>query len=267
MSDKNPFEFSSYKSVMKHFLRGKGRRGALSRAAENLKCQRSYLSRVINSALHLTPDQGFLLARFWKFPLDEREYFQTLVEYERASDPSYREELWEKLNTQRKRHDSLSERIRRPVPADSSQALYFSSWHWSAIHFLTSIPRFQTPSAISERLALPISMVLSCLEQLKEWSFVRQLGQGWEYLGGEFHLPKDSPFVIQHHQNWRNRAVLDAQIQHKENIHYTNVQTLSRVDLPAVKELFLKFISDCNRILGPSSPEKAIAVTCDLFEV
>jgi hypothetical protein len=38
-------------------------------------------------------------------------------------------------------------------------------------------------------------------------------------------------------------------------------------DIPVVKELLLEFIAECNRILGPSNPETAIAIACDLFEV
>src|SRR5262249_5652285 len=111
MSEKGVFEFSSYKSALHYFLRGKNKRGTLSRAAEALNCQRSYLSRVINSEIHLTPDQGFLFAKFRKFTADESEYFQTLVEYERASDRSYKEEIQSKLIRLKRKHESLSERI------------------------------------------------------------------------------------------------------------------------------------------------------------
>jgi plasmid maintenance system antidote protein VapI len=93
MNEKSIFVFNSYKPILRQYLRAKGKRGALSRAAEALNCQRSYLSRVMNSELHLTPDQAFMLARFWKLPHQEREYFQLLVEHERASTREYKEEL------------------------------------------------------------------------------------------------------------------------------------------------------------------------------
>jgi hypothetical protein len=267
MTERSVFEFLNYKSAMKYLLRGAGKRGALSRTAETLNCQRSYLSRILNFELHLTPDQAFLFAKHWLRRPNEREYFQVLVEYERAGDRHYREELQAKLKELKRKHDALSERVLRPAPSNPEQSLYFSAWYWSAIHFLTSSNKYQTVVALSEKTCLPQAMVLTCLEQLEAWSFVRQKNGRWEYLGGEFHLPSDSPFVFMHHQNWRNRAIIDSQMKSGDSIHYTNIQTISSSDLPLVKELHLKFINECNKVMGPSKPEEAVVLTCDLFKL
>jgi plasmid maintenance system antidote protein VapI len=260
------FRFDTYKAVMIHLLRRKGVRGALSRAAESLNCQRSLLTRVMNSKLQLTPDQAFNLAKHWRLSASEREYFQILVELERASEPSYKESLMSKARDLRKQHESLGERAQRPAPAGVHEAMYFSAWHWSAIHFLTSAPNYQTVATISDQLGLSRAVVLECLTRLKEWGFVRESAGKWEYVGGEFHLPKDSPFVVLHHQNWRIRAIMDAQHPQNENIHYTNVQTVSRGDLALLKERLLAFIGECHDLMTPSVPEEAVVLTFDLFK-
>jgi len=105
------------------------------------------------------------------------------------------------------------------------------------------------------------------LEQLAAWGLVQQEGNRWKYLAGTFHLPKESPLVIQHHHNWRDRAVLDAQLASDESLHYTNVQTVSRADIRILKELMLNFVSNCKEILDPSAEEDVVAITCDLFRV
>jgi plasmid maintenance system antidote protein VapI len=265
MMSETIFKFSTYKAIMNHRLRGEGQRGALSRAAEALNCQRSLLSRIMNSKLQLTPDQAFNLAKHWRLTSREREYFQTLVEFERAAEPSYREFLKARLLELRKEHASLGERAKRPAPTSAHEALYFSAWYWTAIHFLTSAPGYQTVTAIADHLGLSKVVVTDCLRRLKDWGFVREVGSKWEYAGGEFHLPKDSPLVILHHQNWRMRAVLDAQVTEGENIHYTNVQTISRSDLAALREKLLDFIEECNSMMRPSPPEEAVVLTFDLF--
>jgi len=269
MKPKSIFEFSSYKSVMRHTLRQAGLRGTMSRAAEALNCQRSYLSRVIDSEIHLTPDQAFLLGKFLKWSTSERDYFTTMVEHERASDKSYREHVQIKLNEMRRAHESLTERMKRPPPRtiERQEASYFSRWQMSAIHFLTASPNFQTPETLAERLGLARSSVLVFLEQLASWGMVQHEGSRWKYLSGTFHLPKESPLVIQHHHNWRDRAILDAQLASDESLHYTNIQTVSGADIRVLKELMLNFISSCKEVLDPSQEEDVVAITCDLFRV
>lgn len=261
------FGYSSYKSIMKAYLRGEGNRGALSRAAESLNCQRSFLSRIMNSKMQLTPDLGFKLCVHWHLTPVEREYFQALVEMERAVDPTYAAHLRDKIKVMKEAHESLSDRSKRPAPTGSHDTLYFSGWHWTAIHFLTSIQEFQSIEAIASRLNLSKQFVKECLEQLASWDFVNHLGNRWEYKRGEYHLPKDSPLVILHHQNWRYKSVMDAQSVNGDSIHFTNVHTISRANLPILKERILRFISETNELLKSSQEEDCVVLLCDFFKL
>ena len=267
MEETPVFAFSSYKDIMDARLRSEVQRGALSRAAEALNCQRSFLSRIMNSKMQLTPDLAFKLCRHWKFSASEREYFQALVEMERAVDPEYAGFLKEKVRSLKEAHESLSNRTKRPAPSSAHDMLYFSGWYWTAIHFLTSIRKFQSSESIAQRLHLPEKFVTECLEQLEVWGFISRHGKEWKYKGGEFHLPKNSPLVILHHQSWRQKAVLDAQAMNDESLHFTNVHTIGRADLPRLKELLLKFISESNDLLRSSPEEDGIVLTCDLFKL
>lgn len=263
------YRFTSYKSAMKHYLRADAERGTLSRAADALGCQRSLLSRVMNSHVHLTPDQAFALAEFWKMNSSESEYFQILVEMERASRSEYRNSLEVKLARLRKASEDLSEKIQRPQPKIDGPhtGIYFSSWLWSAVHFLTSSKEFQTVDAISARLSVSKATIEQVLSQLKEMGMVRLEKSRWIYAGGEFHLPRNSPYVCMHHSNWRGRAGLSAQDPEGDGIHFTNVQTMSRKDLKTLREMVLKFIGECKTVIDPSEPEEAVALTIDLFPV
>lgn len=253
---------------MGHRLCGEGRRGQLTRAAEALNCQRSYLSRVITENLHITPDHAFNLAQFWKLPPNERTFFQTLVEHDRAGDPGYRSHLKAQLTEFKRKHESVQERTQRTsLSVDALQANYFSTWIWSAIHFLTSIPEYQTSDALSDRIGLKRESVLRYLKQLEAQGFIENIKGRWSYKSGEFHAPPNSPLVILHHQNWRNRAVVDAQEFENAHIHFTGVHTLSLSDFEKLKELLLSFIAEATRMAGPSQPEEAVALTCDLFRI
>ena len=254
---------------MSSLLSGPEHRGELTRAARVLNCQRSYLSRVISGDLHLTPDHAFNLASFWKFTSVEREYFLSLVEYDRAGDKNYREFLKAKVMELKKKNESVAERTeRKAFILDSHQATYFSSWVWSAIHFLTSIPEYQSVEAIAARIGVQREVALGFLQALEQQGFVIKTGAQWKFHSGEFHAPQDSPLVLLHHQNWRMRAMLDAQnLGGNESVHYTGVQTMSIEDVHKIKNLLLDFLGDTSRIAGPSNPEECMALSCDFFKV
>ncbi len=267
MKNASIYEFNSYKKALAHLLLAKGNRGRLSRAAEMLNCQPSFLSRVIRAEVHLTPDQAFMICRFMKWASDESEYFQTLVAYERAVEPQYKTSLTARITSLKKEHESLQKRTQKDnFPLAEQEATYFSSWHWSALHFLASIPEFQTVKALSHRLCLPEGLTLNYLKRLQQYGLVRETKQGWEYAGGQFHRPRNSPFVVLHHQNWRSRAVLDAQNFNNESIHYTSVHTLSSADVARLREMLLEFISQSNALAQPSQPEESVVLTVDLFK-
>lgn len=249
-------------------LTSEGRRGQLTRAAEALNCQRSYLSRVISEKLQITPDHAFKLSRFWRLKLEEKAYFQLLVEHDRSVDADYRNHLKSQINEMREKHSSIQERTQRTsLSTESIQANYFSNWIWSAIHFLTSIPEFQSVASLCDRLGLKKETVVRYLRALAEQGFVENKNGRWIYKVGEFHIPKNSHLVVLHHQNWRNRAVLDAQNAESSSIHFTGVHTLSVPDYERLRELLLTFLEEANQIAGPSESQEAVALTCDLFRI
>jgi len=253
---------------MNHLLLGDDKRGQLSRAAEYLKCQRSYLSRVIKDKHHLSPDQAYLLTKFFKFNNDERDYFTTLVEFERAGEPEYKNFLKQKVSDLKKKYDSIQERTQRQVHVtDNLQLQYFSNWIPCALQFLTMIPSYQNSAALAERLCLKKEVVVQYLEQLEKMDLVSFKNNKWINKSDNFHIPKESPLVVLHHQNWRSRAVLDAQQTTADHVHFTGVYTLSFDDFQRIKDMLLTFISDANRIIGPSKCEEGIVLACDLFRV
>lgn len=268
MKEKPLYSYNSYKSIMDDRLLGSEKRGQLSRASEYLNCQRSYLSRVISDKEHLTPDQAYLICQFWKLTTSEREYFITLVDYERAGHPEFKSFLKAKIIEMKKKYESIQERTQRQsFVTDNLQLQYFSSWISCALQFLTMIPQLQTVQALSERLSLKPQIVSDYLSQLQKQDLVEFKNNKWINKSNNFHLPKESPLVVLHHQNWRNRATLDAQNIQSDHIHFTGVYTVSITDYHRIKEMLLSFIADTNLLVGPSECEEGIALTCDLFRI
>lgn len=257
---------TDYRKIMRDQLTGPEKRGQLTKAALALHCQKSLLSRVMKSEIHITLDQAFGLCEFWHFDSEQREYFMTTVEYARSGEKKYREHLLMKIKTIQKKQEDVGKRINRSgLDLYPTESQYFSNWLWSAIHIMVSIPRFQDLNALSEALGVPKSLVQEILEKMVERKMVERKGSKWIYFGGEFHISKNSPFIHSHHQNWRWRAVADSQLVRDDSVHFTAVQSLSLADYEKVRRLLLDCIEDISKIARSSPPEECLAINIDQF--
>ncbi|MBK7961416.1 MAG: TIGR02147 family protein [Bdellovibrionales bacterium] len=176
--------YYDYKTFLRdRIAEAKPKRGFMAKLAKFAGCQRSYLSQVLSSHIQLTPDQAFALARFFGFNRGESEYFRLLVDLERCSTLELRAEIKSRLEQIRSQQMKITERINTPKTTGENHITYYSSWIWSAIHYITSIPEMQTSEKIAERLHLPPSTVAACLEQLVEMKFVIYEGGRYKHSG------------------------------------------------------------------------------------
>lgn len=240
----------------------------VSRLAEAAGCQRSYLSRVMGSEVQLTPDHIYGIADYLRLSESETEFLLTQIEFERSASQSYRAHLKKKLQRLQKQNEDLQKKVQRSSsPDETTSAVYYSHWMFVALHILVSIPHYQTARAMSERLQLPLELVNDSLVRLNEMGLVKYHGGRWSFGGGELHVSKDSPWVALHHQNWRQRAVLDAQKRSTESVHFTVVQSLDEKAWQQVKQKLIEFIEQASKIAGPAKEEKLICLCADFFEV
>lgn len=265
------YQAESYKEILlRYFFSDETQRGALSRAAEFLNCQKSYLSKAIKTEVHLTLEHAYLLAQFLGLSQIDSDYFVNLVAMERAGDKSYREFLEQKLFKLKLDHEqSLNAANRIQVMEFSpNDAIYFSSWHWMAIHFLTACAQYQNIPAISSRLGLSQDFVEKILKQLSQWGFVKNELGLWSYVSGGVHLHAASPFTNMNHYQWRTRAIQDAYFSTLDNInsiHFTNVQTVSLKDFHQAKSLLLNTMAQIRELFNPSPADDLAVLTLDLF--
>ncbi len=262
------FSFSNYKKFLQMLLKDSW--GLITKVAEGAGCQRAYLSRVLseNENIHLTPDHAHGIAKHFEMSPSEAEYFMALVEFASASSESYRDFVERKLVYLSREHENLKrQKGRERLEASEVQAQYYSSWHWSAIHVLVSIPQYQYAETIAVKLNLPLSTVHNCLQDLAKNGFVRFDSGRWVHASGNLNLTKSSPFITYHHNNWRARAVQDAQVRHTENIHLTIVQAMSRNAISEIKQLIFDFIRESSHVSSPSQSEEIMCTNLDFFSV
>ena len=105
------------------------------------------------------------------------------------------------------------------------------------------------------------------LHQLSEFGIVRREGSKWTYGTGDIHAPKNSLAIGNHHNNWRQRAVVDALLPDRDGLHFTAVYSISSVDFQRLKDSVLALVEESRRVVGPSKEEELVCLSCDLFRV
>jgi hypothetical protein len=231
-------------------------------------CQRSYLSRALKGEVLLTPDHLHGLCEYWRLSEDESEYLLLLLEKVRAANAGYRARIERKIAKILSAREDLARRLETPaIAATERELLYYSSWHWAAIHMCTAVPKLQTESAISQALHVQPELIRQTLHQLADWGFCRRSGQRWLHAGSNLHVPRHSPLVGQHHQQWRTRAIEDSQISNGEGLHYTQIQAMSETAFRKIKGILLASIEETLKVADAAKEEKVVTVTIDAFGV
>lgn len=262
------FDYSDYRVyLIERINENRIYRGYRAQIAEAAGCKKSFISQVLNSSVHLTPDHAAGLTGFWKMEPSEANYFIDLVLYARSGSPSLRKIIKERLDKAKLQQTELSERLQWKTISDPLiQQTYFSSWYWSAIHIIVSVSKFSTTQSIAERLRLSISLVENTLKTLSNWKLIESTPQGWKVLENKIHLGRSASMNEMNHMNWRQRAIENLQKQDSSSLHYSLVFAISHKDYDELREMIMHFLEEAHKKIEPSPCEEIAAFTFDLFK-
>jgi len=272
MKAEDPSEITSFPDY-KSFIRAKiseqrAVRGYQNRLSLAAGCTPSFLSQVVNSSVHLTPDHAAGLVSFWNLSELDGDYFLALIHEARAASAALRLMIQRSKNAIREKKFNLAKRFKAErLKKTESEFLYYSGWQWAAIHVLLSIPQYRTLSTLSARLGMPTELITEYILQLEKMGLVKRQGNQWRTVEHNIHLPKHSPVGPLHHLHWRQRANENFRKTKTEAIHYTAIHGLSVADADRIRHLVLKLIEESRAIVGPSKEEEAVCFACDFFTV
>lgn len=269
------YEYRDYKQLLRHWLDDEttGGRGSRKLLAEAMGCQVSHVTNVLNGDSHLSLEQADAAARHFGFSQGELDYFLLLLQLNRAGTRGLRESLSRLLEEHSARHRNLKERLKISETVRREQeSLYYSSWHYGAIHVLLSIPEFQTRESLSQRLSLPQERVDEVLAFLVDAGLAEKQGVAqFQIRNPVVHLAKSSPLIRRHHANWRLKtiaalesgAVRFSSADSFENLHYSAVVTLSDDDLARVREILTRALAESLDVIRASPEQDAAVLSID----
>ncbi len=266
---KSIFEYNNYKNYLNQWIQSSLRkRGERTRMAEALRCHTAYISQVLNGNADFSLEQGDILNNHLGHSSEESHFFLLLIQYSRSGTSSLKEYFKKQM------HQILESRLilKNRVKADRTlsnedQMLFYSSWHYGAIHILISIPHFQNREAIAKALNLPIEKVAEILTFLERIGLATNEGTVWKVGSTNVFLGSNSPMINRHHTNWRMKAISSLDIADPENMHFSAPISISKEDFIKVREIFVESINRAREIVRPSKDEVAACYCIDLFKL
>ena len=230
-------------------------RGTKSRLAATLKCRSAHISQIISGKNSLTVDMAFQVAEFLGFGTLERKYLLLLVERDRAS----HFQLKEFFNAEMRQIRALSSKVSSRVSGEQLAA----EDAMTAIHILCALEPYQVPTAIAERIRLPLAQVNEALQFLSSKGIVERRGGRFRVKAMRVHLPDHSPCIHSHHANWRVRSAEGVPSDRVRPLQFTGLLALSRQDAEKVREVLLQAIEKTEGILKTTSEEDDFTLLVD----
>jgi uncharacterized protein (TIGR02147 family) len=266
---KTLFEYSNYKHFLNDTVESQpnGGRGFKRKIALAAGCQPAYVSHVLSGEYDFSCEQGEAISRFLGHTREETEYFILLVNYARAGTHHLKQFFQKTLNSKAEHYLALKNRVKIAqtlTREDHSQ--YYSHWHYSAIHMLTTIPNYGTAEKIAAHFSLPISLVREVLEFLKSRRLVENDRGQFKPTETFLHLDSDSPLISRHHTNWRLQAIAHMAAPRENDLHYSSCFSVSAEDARKLRQMMGQFLEEATRVIKPSKEEKLYSLCLDLFE-
>lgn len=263
------YKFKDYRSVLQKYIKSsRSQHGYKSTLAQAAGCQASYLSQVLAGVCHLTPEHAANLIDFWQLSSLEGDYFFNLVLLDRAGNQKLQLRIEKKLREIKSEAEKANANFFKIQEQEQRHAIkYYSSWIYSAVHTLVSIPQLQNIPSLAKFLRLSETELSQILNSLIAMGLVVRNGATYCLSKKNLHAGKNSEFANMHHKNWRNK-IMHALDRHEEsNYNYTSVYTLSQKDLFVIQELLSETVKEVRKIIDPSPEEIGACLAIDWIKL
>jgi uncharacterized protein (TIGR02147 family) len=242
------------------------RKGMKTTLAKVLCCQPTYISQVLNGNAHLSLEQAEGANKFFGHTKDECHYFLLLLQKERAGTITLKKYFEEQIQDLALQRMKIEKRLGKNNTLDVAQkSVYYSSWHYAAIHMAITIPTLRTRESIANYLHIPLKRVNVVLEFLLSSGLARHTASGFQANLSEILLGNDSDLIYKHHTNWRNQAIESLEREDVFDLHYSAVVSISSADRAKIKDILLEVIQKNLELIRDSKEEDLYSICIDFF--
>lgn len=262
------FNYLDYRSFLNDYVKV-APRGIQTKLAASMKCQGTYLIRVLKGQAQLTEEQAYRGGIFIKLSASELEFFLDLVRFDKAGDPALKKHFEKLLKSKITSHKQVQNRVNGSTLKNSllAQVEYFSDWKPSVLHLATNCSHLQTERELAERFSLNIDQVKNILQFLQENGLVKYENEKYSYTGDSIHLSKDSPLHKPFQRLRREMVLRSLDKPAPENLHFSSAFATSKKHIKVIRENFLKMIEMSHQELESTDSEEVMMLVVDFFRV
>jgi uncharacterized protein (TIGR02147 family) len=263
------FDFNDYRKFLTFWIESQENHGygIKGKIASALNISSTLVSLVLKGDKSFSADQMSHLCDFMGLSELESDYLHLLLELDRAATQKYKVKLNKKILQLQNQSKKISSRVQKSKElTDEQKAIYYSSWLYTGIRNLSAIDKLKTKDAIANHLNLDASVVNQVVRFLLDNGLCKE-EQGKIVEGPvSVFIPKESPFINKHHQNWRMQSIQKMEYRRESDLFFSAPMSLSKEAFDKIRKLLPDVVQQVSKIVGPSKSESAACLNIDFFE-
>jgi len=240
--------------------------------AKACNCQSAYISQILNGHANLSAEQLLSAGEYINLSESEIDFFILLHSFNKAGTSQLRKYYKTKIDEFIEHSLNLSKRLDvKNTLTEDEKAKYYSSWLYTVIHLMTTLPEKMTIERISSHLSITQSKASDVTNFLQTCGLIQKKNN--YYLPGKtrFHLDSNSHLLPLMHLNSRNLVIEKIQkfktSELSSNLIYSSAITLSKDDFKKIKNILISAIQDSKEIIKDSSEEVLGLFNLDFIEI
>lgn len=267
----NIYEYEDYRECIRGIIKDRSldNKGVISALAKAIQIHTSLMSMVLSGKRDLSLEQGYDLCVYFDLNSTETEYFIFLLQFERAGTKRLKLHFKRKIEILQKQSKLLKNKIDdyRKL-SETEQSQFYSCWLYAAIHLYCGIG--EEGKSINEMISefkKSRMLILNILSFLCKVQLLKEVQGRYFMTEKNTVLGLDSPHLIRHHMNWRNRALMRMDDLTESELMVTAPFSVSYKDFEKIRELILDTVKKTTRIINGSGEEVLASLNIDLFYV
>jgi len=270
MKNKSIFKYENFETFLKSEIVENSaiKRGEKKDLAEFVNIHPTSLSQVLNGTRFFTDEQVFLLGEYLNLSEIEGQYILLLHQIENTTNKIYKTRLIKNKNKIKAKSLNLSNRIDKDKTlSDEEKSVFYSSWYYTCIWVFISIDGGKTRDEIHERFQLEKKKINEVLEFLMRADLAFQENGKFFHKINRTHLEKSSPFLKQHHANWRIKAIEKKDRSDENDLSFTAPLSLSQKDYDFLREEMVQLIKKVSDTVNETKPDDIFCFNLDFFKI
>lgn len=261
------FLFNCYKELVNskvNILPNKGR-GEYKKIAEYLGVSSVLISQIFNGHKDISIEQGFKLADYFGLLGLEKKYFLTLIHEAKAGLHDLKKYYTTEIEELRNQAKAIENRVTHSnLLSEEDKGIFYSDWRYSAIRLSCDLDHINTILDLTSCFNLNEKEIKKYTDFLLKTGLIKVQSGKFTIGPSSTHLSKASPYIKNHHRNWRLKSIESIDKLTVDEIMYTAPMAISQDLFIKLNKKILMLIDDFVKDATSSESSELYFLNIDL---